>query len=59
MSFYKIIKILKLLNLMPNKIPYSTKSIISTDIEAVVSILKSGFLSQGPTTLKFKKKCLD
>jgi len=44
---------------MPNKIPYSTQNIVSTDIEAVVSTLKSGFLSQGPTTLKFEKKCLD
>ena len=41
---------------MPNKIPYSTQSINNSDIKAVVSTLKSGFLSQGPTTLKFEKE---
>ncbi len=41
---------------MQNKIPYSTQSIDSSDIKAVVNTLKSGFLSQGPRTIKFEKQ---
>ena len=41
---------------MSNNIPYSTQSVNKSDIKAVVNTLKSRFLSQGPTTLKFEKE---
>ncbi len=41
---------------MSNNIPYSTQSVNKSDIKAVVKTLKSGFLSQGPTTLNFEKQ---
>jgi len=41
---------------MSNNIPYSTQSVDKSDIKAVVKTLKSNFLSQGPTTIKFEKQ---
>lgn len=41
---------------MSNNIPYSTQSVDKSDIKAVVKTLKSNFLTQGPTTLKFEKQ---
>ncbi len=41
---------------MSNNIPYSTQSVDKSDIKAVVKTLRSNFLSQGPTTLKFEKQ---
>ena len=37
-------------------IPYGRQNIIDQDIEAVVKILKSDYLTQGPTTPLFEKK---
>ena len=37
-------------------IPYSTQTIDKSDIKAVVKILKSKFLTQGPQIEKFEKK---
>ena len=37
-------------------IPYGKQSIRSEDIKAVVKVLKSDFLTQGPTVLEFEKK---
>ena len=37
-------------------IPYGKQNIIDEDIEAVVKILKSDYLTQGPTTPLFEKK---
>ena len=36
-------------------IPYGRQNIIDQDIEAVVKILKSDYLTQGPTTPLFEK----
>ena len=41
---------------MSNNIPYSTQSVDKSDIKAVVKTLRSNFLSQGPTTIKFEKQ---
>jgi UDP-4-amino-4,6-dideoxy-N-acetyl-beta-L-altrosamine transaminase len=41
---------------MSNNIPYSTQSVDKSDIKAVVKTLKSNFLTQGPSTLKFEKQ---
>ena len=37
-------------------IPYSRQTISNNDIDAVVKVLKSDYLTQGPQTLKFEKK---
>lgn len=37
-------------------IPYSTQSIDSSDIKAVVSVLRSDFLTQGPKVSEFERK---
>ena len=37
-------------------IPYGRQNIDKNDIEAVVKILKSDFITQGPTTPKFEKE---
>ena len=37
-------------------IPYSRQTISKNDIDAVVKVLKSDYLTQGPQTLKFEKK---
>ena len=37
-------------------IPYSTQTVDKSDIKAVVKILKSKFLTQGPQIEKFEKK---
>lgn len=40
-------------------IPYGRQSITDADIEAVVSVLKSDFLTQGPAVAAFEKKFAD
>ena len=39
---------------MANFIPYGKQSIEEDDIQSVVKILNSDFLTQGPTTSKFE-----
>ena len=41
---------------MTKKIPYSKQSINSKDISNVIDVLKSDFLTTGPTIQKFEKK---
>ncbi|HEY4517802.1 MAG TPA: aminotransferase class I/II-fold pyridoxal phosphate-dependent enzyme, partial [Candidatus Paceibacterota bacterium] len=36
-------------------IPYSTQDINETDIKAVVAVLRSGWLTQGPALERFEK----
>lgn len=44
-------------NFIPSKnIPYGKQEINQEDIDAVVSVLKSDFLTQGPSVLEFEKK---
>ncbi len=44
-------------NFIPSKnIPYGKQEINQEDIDAVVSVLKSDFLTQGPYVLEFEKK---
>jgi UDP-4-amino-4,6-dideoxy-N-acetyl-beta-L-altrosamine transaminase len=38
------------------KIPYGKQSITQNDIDAVISVLKSDFLTQGPTVSKFEEE---
>ena len=38
--------------------PYSKQNLNKKDISAVLKILKSNFLTQGPTVKKFEKKDL-
>ena len=38
------------------KIPYGRQNIDKKDIDAVVSILKSDYLTQGPKVIEFEKK---
>ena len=40
-------------------IPYGRQDISKKDIESVVNILKSDYITQGPTTLKFEKRIAD
>ena len=40
---------------MPDYIPYGHQSISESDIEAVVQVLRSDFLTQGPSVLAFEK----
>lgn len=40
-------------------IPYGRQSISTSDIDAVVEVLKSDFLTQGPVVPKFEKKIAD
>ena len=37
-------------------IPYGKQNIDKSDIEAVVKVLKSDFITQGPTTPEFEKQ---
>ncbi len=37
-------------------IPYSRQHIDKDDIDSVIQVLKSNFLTQGPTVRKFEKK---
>ena len=37
-------------------IPFSKQFISQEDIDCVVKVLKSDFLTQGPNTIKFEKK---
>ena len=41
------------------KIPYSRQWIDQSDIEVVTNVLKSDFLTQGPTIEKFEKEIKD
>lgn len=38
------------------KVPYGKQSITEEDINAVINVLKSDFLTQGPTVLKFEEE---
>ena len=38
------------------KIPYSKQTITNQDISSVVRVLRSDFITQGPTTELFEKK---
>ena len=40
-------------------IPYGRQSIDEKDIEAVVKVLRSDFLTTGPTIAEFEKKVMD
>ena len=40
---------------MKNKIPYGRQEITKNDIDAVVNVLKSDYLTQGPEIKKFEK----
>ena len=42
-----------------NKIPYGRQNIDQNDIDAVVSTLKSDFLTQGPKVKEFDDKFAD
>ena len=41
---------------MANHIPYGKQNISSDDIEKIIEVLKSDWLTQGPTTKLFEEK---
>ena len=42
-----------------NFIPYGKQDIDNTDIKAVINVLKSDFLTQGPKVIEFEKALCD
>ena len=53
------IKLDKIKNKKRMVIPYGRQDISKKDIESVVNILKSDYITQGPTTIKFENRVAD
>ena len=44
---------------MPNMIPYGRQDITAADIEEVIKVLSSDFLTQSPIVPKFEEKLIE